>query len=160
MTEEIKPVKNKRPVKQSIVYYEGVGRRKTAIARVRAYIPKKGTVVIGDATYKSGAFIVNGRPLEKVYIAQADQNICRKPLIITDSVDMYVILVKVLGGGLNSQVGAIVHGLARALVQIPSTDLKVKLRSEGMLTRDARTRERRKVGTGGKARRVKQSPKR
>jgi small subunit ribosomal protein S9 len=160
MAEEVKTPKPKKAVKQDITYYEGVGRRKTAIARVRTYIPKKGAVVMGEITHKAGAFIVNGQSLEKVFISKADQIVCRRPLLVTDSVDQYVVMVKVLGGGLSSQVGAIVHGLARALVQIPSTDLRVKLRSQGMLTRDARTRERRKVGTGGKARRIKQSPKR
>lgn len=160
MAEEVKTPKTKKAPKQTLSYYEGVGRRKSAVARVRVYLPKKGTVVMGDVTHKAGAFILNGKPLEKVFISNADQIMCRKPLVVTDSVEQYVVMVKSLGGGVSSQVGAIIHGLARALVQVPSTDLRLKLRGEGFLTRDARIRERRKVGTGGKARRKKQSPKR
>ncbi len=160
MAEETKTPKVKKASKQDVTYYEGVGRRKSAIARVRIYIPKKGNVVIGETTHKAGTYIVNGKSLDKVFISKADQIVCKKPLLICDSVDQYVVIVKSLGGGLTSQVGAIVHGLARALVQIPSTDLRAKLKTAGFLTRDSRIRERRMVGTGGKSRRLKQSPKR
>jgi small subunit ribosomal protein S9 len=160
MAEEVKTPKVKKAPKQDLTYYEGVGRRKSAVARVRIYIPKKGSVVMGEVTHKSGAYIVNGKTLEKAFISKADQIMCKKPLLVCDSVDLYVVMVKSLGGGISSQIGAITHGLARALVQIPSTDLRLKLKTEGLLRRDSRIRERRMVGTGGKSRRMKQSPKR
>lgn len=160
MTEAIKETKTKKTTKSDQTYYEGVGRRRTAIARVRAYILKKGNAIIGDSTHKAGSFLVNGKPIEKVFVLVSDLAECRKPLVVADSLNQYVISAKVSGGGVSSQVEAIAHGLARALTCFPSIDLKSKLRIEGLLTRDSRTRERRKVGTGGKSRRLKQSPKR
>lgn len=160
MAEEVKAPKTKKASKSTATYYEGVGRRKSAIARVRIYLTKKGSVVLGETTHKGGTFIVNGQPLEKEFISLADQMLCKKPLVVCDSVDLYVVTVKSLGGGRTGQVDAISHGLARALVQIPAADLRHKLKAEGLLTRDSRIRERRMVGTGGKSRRLKQSPKR
>lgn len=160
MAEEVKTPKIKKTAKSSTTYYEGVGRRKTAVARVRVYSTKKGSAVIGDTTHKAGSFIVDGKPLEHVFLSKAHQIGCKQPLIVSEAVDQYVVLVKVYGGGLSGQVDAISHGLARALTTIPSEDLKLKLRVAGLLTRDSRTRERRMVGTGGKSRRLKQSPKR
>lgn len=141
-------------------YYEGLGRRKSSIARVRVFATKKGTVTIGDASHKGGTFTVNHKPLETVLTTQALQTICRKPLAVIDAVDQYVVFAQTSGGGSSSQAGAIVLGLARALAKIPSSDLHEKLRHADLLTRDPRTRERRMVGTGGKSRRIKQSPKR
>ncbi len=160
MAEEVKTPKVKKIAKQDLTYYEGIGRRKSGIARVRIYLPKKGSVVMGEVTHKAGTYIVNGKPLEKAFISKADQIVCKKPLLICDSVDQYVVIVKSLGGGITSQIGAITLGLARALVKVPSTDLRLKLKTEGLLSRDSRIRERRMVGTGGKSRRMKQSPKR
>ncbi|MBP6994432.1 30S ribosomal protein S9 [Candidatus Woesebacteria bacterium] len=160
MAEEVKVPKTKKVSKSTLTYYEGVGRRKSAIARVRLHLTKKGSVVIGETTHKAGAFIVNDKALEKVFISTADQMLCKKPLVVCDSIDSYVVTVKSLGGGRTGQVDAISLGLARALVQIPAADLRPKLKAEGLLTRDSRIRERRMVGTGGKSRRLKQSPKR
>lgn len=160
MAEEAKTQKPKKAAKSNVTYYEGVGRRKTAVARVRVYSTKKGTVVIGETTYKAGSFVVDSKPLHEVFLSKAHQIDCMRPLVVSDAASQYVVLVKVYGGGLSGQVDAISHGLARALVTIPSQDLRLKLRTEGLLTRDSRTRERRMVGTGGKSRRLKQSPKR
>jgi len=160
MAEATKETKPKKTIKSDQTYYEGVGRRRTAVARVRAYILKKGNAVIGENTHKGGSFIINNQPIEKIFCVIADQLECKKPLVVADSLNQYVVSVRVSGGGVSSQVEAIAHGLARALTCFPSADLKSKLRIEGLLTRDSRTRERRKVGTGGKARRLKQSPKR
>lgn len=160
MSESTKPTKPRKSAKSTSTYYEGVGRRKSAIARVRAYLTKKGAVTVGQTTYMAGQFFIQNKELANVYSSQADQALCKKPLAVVDALDQYVVMAKVLGGGPTSQIGAIMHGLARALAKVPSEDLKTKLRVAGLLTRDARVRERRKVGTGGKARRVKQSPKR
>ena len=72
----------------------------------------------------------------------------------------YYVTVKVVGGGKKGQLGATVHGIARALAKLDADTLRAPLKKAGLLTRDSRVRERRKVGTGGKARRKKQSPKR
>lgn len=160
MAEVEKTVKPKKATKTDITYYEGVGRRKSAVARVRAYSVKKGVATVGATSYKAGTFLVNGKSIEKVFGGKSDQIDCMRPLRVTDSMELYVVSAKTIGGGISGQVDAISHGLARALVNIPSADLKTKLRADNLLTRDSRVRERRKVGTGGKARRVKQSPKR
>ncbi len=160
MADDAKTPKARKSTKSSNTYYEGVGRRKTAVARVRVFSTKKGSATIGETTYKAGSFMVDGKLLGDVFLSKADQMRCMRPLMVSDAVDQYVVLTKVYGGGLSGQVDAISHGLARALSTIPSQDLKLKLRVAGLLTRDSRTRERRMVGTGGKSRRLKQSPKR
>ncbi len=161
MSEQPKtPKARSKKSSKSSQYYEGVGRRKSAVARVRVYATKKGEVTIGEATHKAGTYIVNNKPLESVFQMMAYQVMCRKPLRVVDALEQYVVTARVSGGGLVSQTESIVLGLARALAQVPSDDLRTKLKSEGLMTRDARTRERRMVGTGGKSRRLKQSPKR
>jgi len=75
-------------------------------------------------------------------------------------VGKYYVTVKVVGGGKNGQLDAVVHGIARAFDKADREKFRPPLKRAGLLTRDARVRERRKVGTGGKARRKKQSPKR
>lgn len=127
-------------------YIAAVGRRKTAVARVRLY---RG----------SGNSEVNGKPFEKYFDAWVDRNIVLAPLFTTETDKSSYFTIKVLGGGVKSQAEAVAHGLARALVKV-SVDYKPSLRKKGLLTRDPRMRETRKIGTGGKARRAKQSPKR
>ena len=82
-----------------------------------------------------------------------------KPLKITNSLGKYGVTAKIEGGGQTGQLDAFVHALSRALSSIDVKNRQI-LKKAGLLTRDARVRERRKVGMGGKARRVKQSPKR
>ncbi|MEI6326955.1 MAG: 30S ribosomal protein S9 [Candidatus Roizmanbacteria bacterium] len=154
-TKIIKPKKD-----SALTYYEAVGRCSEAVARVRAYFVKKGIAKIGEVEHKAGAFIVNGKTLAKAFPLLTDQMVCQKPLKITESTDRFVISVKVSGGGVTGQIGAIAHGLAHALSLEPTGADRMKMRASGHLTRDARTRERRMVGTGGKSRRLKQSPKR
>lgn len=163
MPTETPKTKPKKVVVAPVVdaaYYEGVGRRREAVARVRTYFVKKGVATIGEIAHKAGAFIINGKSIEKIFNRKADQLLCQKPLTITDSVDRFVVSIHVSGGGTTGQIGAISHGLARALAMEPAGLDRPKLRTAGLLTRDARTRERRMVGTGGKSRRLKQSPKR
>lgn len=123
----------------SAKYTFAVGRRKSASARVRLY---KGT---GENT-------VNGR---KAVGLSLD-----KPFKLTDTLGKFFFTAKVAGGGVEGQMEAIIHGLSRALVKLDSDKFRPTLKKAGLLTRDARTRLRRMVGTGGKARRKKQSPKR
>jgi len=83
-----------------------------------------------------------------------------KPFKTANAIDKFYFTAKVVGGGKEGQIQAVVHGIARALVKLDSEKFRIPLKKEGLLTRDSRERQRRMVGTGGKARRKKQSPKR
>ena len=83
-----------------------------------------------------------------------------KPFKLTDTEGNYFFTAKVAGGGKEGQIEAIIHGIARALVKLNAEKFRVILKKNNLLTRDPRVRLRRMVGTGGKARRKKQSPKR
>ncbi len=123
-----------------------VGRRKEAVARVR--------IMVGN-----GQLTVNGKPIVEYFSGAIFQRKYQKPLDITKAAGKYTISAKVEGGGRVSQLDAVIHGIARALSkQDPA--LRVILKREGLLTRDARVKERRKFGLAGKARAKKQSPKR
>ena len=113
-------------------YFHGTGRRKTAIAQVR--------LMPGN-----GAIIVNGIPYEERFTRLEDRQAVVKPLLVTESIGQYNITVKVNGGGISGQGGAISHGIARALVRA-SESLKPVLREHGLLTRDPRVKERKKPG--------------
>ena len=123
-----------------------VGRRKEAVARVRVF-------------EGNGQIIVNGKPIAEVFKGIIYQKAYQKPFEITRSLGKYTATVKVIGGGTASQLQAIVHGVSRSLAKI-STDYKDILKKQGLLTRDARVKERRKYGLAHKARAEKQSPKR
>ena len=114
------------------IYYYGLGKRKTAIARVR--------LLPGD-----GAIIVNNTPYEERFPRLEHRRAILQPLLVTDSVGKYNAVVKVVGGGISGQGGAIAHGIARALVKADER-LKPVLKQNGLLTRDARIKERKKVG--------------
>ncbi len=129
-------------------YIFSVGRRKTATCRMRLFEGKGESLVNGMLVFDYFPGKIFKAKIEKYYKLVGN---------IFDS--KYHFSAKVEGGGKSGQLDALFHGLSRALIQA-ETDLKSKLKKEGFLTRDARIRERRKVGTGGKARRKKQSPKR
>ena len=146
---------------KDISYYEAVGRRKEAVARVRLYITARDkTATVYGEKYKQGTILVNKMAVEKVFPADFERKVISNPLLLANSADRFVIAVHTAGGGQFGQVQAIAHGIARALEKTDKETLRPILKKAGLLTRDARTRERRKVGTGGKARRAKQSPKR
>ncbi len=123
-----------------------VGRRKEAVARIRLSEGK-------------GQITINGKPITEYFLGEVFQKIYNKPLEITKSLGKYTISAKVEGGGQVSQLGAFIHGIARAIAKAEPT-LRVVLKKEGYLTRDARVKERRKYGNAQKARAKKQSPKR
>jgi len=114
-------------------YYQGTGRRKTAVALVRLFPG-------------NGEFIVNGKKPED-YFGRRDlyQYNLRLPLVLTNHLNTFNVLVRVKGGGISSQVGAVRHGIARALLDYDST-LRPTLKQAGLLTRDPRAKERKKVG--------------
>ncbi len=126
-------------------YYYGTGRRKSAVARV---FLKPG----------KGQFIVNGKPVDEFFSRQTGRMIVRQALEATKNAASFDIMVNVYGGGENGQAGAVRHGIARALIEFDA-GLRPTLRAAGMVTRDAREVERKKVGLH-KARRRKQFSKR
>jgi|TARA_B100001094_G_scaffold256353_1_gene255517 small subunit ribosomal protein S9 len=126
-------------------YYYGTGRRKSSVARV---FVKKGT----------GKIIVNGKTLDDYFPRETGKMIVCQPLVLTDTLTNFDIKVNVFGGGESGQAGAVRHGLTRALIEYDDT-LKPSLSKAGLVTRDAREVERKKVGLH-KARKRKQFSKR
>jgi len=122
------------------------GRRKTATARIRLYT-------------KGGEFSVNGMSIEEYFPGQIAKTKYQSPLIITNTLGKMSASFKVSGSGKNSQLGAVIHALSRALINV-NPDFRAKLKPHNLLTRDPRAKERRKYGLAQKARKGKQSPKR
>jgi len=113
-------------------YFHGTGRRKTAVAQVRLF---RG----------NGAIIINGVPYEELFPSFEHRRAILQSLLVTESLGKYNVMVKVNGGGVSGQSGAISHGIARALVRA-NENLKPILRQNGLLTRDPRVKERKKPG--------------
>ncbi len=126
-------------------YDYGTGRRKTSVARV---FLKRGT----------GKFVVNGKPLDDYFARETGRTVVRQPLELTDNLQSFDIKVNVAGGGESGQAGAVRHGVTCALIDYDAA-LKPSLSGAGLVTRDAREVERKKVGFH-KARRRKQFSKR
>ena len=114
-------------------YYYGTGRRKTASAQVRLYPSKEPAITVND------------KPVDQYFSRGADLVHLKKPLQVTATEDMFRITIKVEGGGISGQAGAIRHGIARALTKA-NPELRSTLRKEGSLTRDPRMKERKKPG--------------
>ena len=126
-------------------YNYGTGRRKSSVARV---FMKRGT----------GKIEINGRSLDEYFHRETSIMIVRQPLVLTENAEAFDVMANVSGGGETGQSGAIRHGIARALVDYDAA-LKPTLSHAGLITRDAREVERKKVGLR-KARRAKQFSKR
>ena len=126
-------------------YYYGTGRRKSSVARV---FIKSGT----------GKFVVNDKPVDTFFSRDTGRMVVRQPLVLTNHMTTFDIMVNVNGGGESGQAGAVRHGITRALIDYDAT-LKPELSKAGFVTRDAREVERKKVGLR-KARRAKQFSKR
>jgi small subunit ribosomal protein S9 len=114
-------------------HFYGTGRRKTAVARVRL-MPGEGEIV------------VNGRTLDQHFGNAVSEGDIRLPFRVTGTEGHYNAMVKVAGGGVNGQAGAIRHGIARALLQVDPEGNRIPLRQAGLLTRDPRMKERKKYG--------------
>ncbi len=123
----------------------GTGRRKSSVARV---FLKPGT----------GSIVVNEKPLDEYFARETGRMVVRQPLELTNHIATFDIMVNVLGGGESGQAGAVRHGITRALIEYDA-ELKGTLKKAGLVTRDAREVERKKVGLR-KARRRKQFSKR
>ena len=148
----------KRQPKRDYTY--AVGRQREAVARVRIYAHVKEGQKWGDVVVSKDQILVNGMPVEHYFSGTVAKTLYMKPFQVTDTIGKFGVTVKVAGGGKNGQLDAMIVGFARALSLINLAKYRPLLKKGGFLTRDARVRERRKVGTGGKARRKKQSPKR
>ncbi len=125
--------------------YRGTGRRKTSVARVRL-------------TPGSGKIVINERDIDEYFGLETLKLIVRQPLVLTETVSRFDVLVNVEGGGLAGQAGAIRHGIARALLAVDG-ELRPAVKKAGFLTRDSRMKERKKYGLKA-ARRAPQFSKR
>jgi small subunit ribosomal protein S9 len=132
------------PAKQPQYNY-GTGRRKSAVARVFIK-PGKGDIIVND------------KPVDVFFSRETGRMVVRQPLVLIDRLNAFDIMVNVDGGGESGQAGAVRHGITRALIEFDAT-LKPALKKAGLVTRDAREVERKKVGLH-KARRRKQFSKR
>jgi small subunit ribosomal protein S9 len=133
------------PRKKTNVNYLGTGRRKSSVARV--YM-----------TPGTGKIIVNEKTLEDYLPQEILRMVVKSPLVLTQTEGQYDILINVYGGGFTGQAGAMRHGIARALLEV-GEDFRPVLKKAGFLTRDARSKERKKYGLKG-ARRAPQYSKR
>jgi small subunit ribosomal protein S9 len=115
--------------------YLAVGRRKESVARVMLY-PGKGNIVVND------------RPCEKYFLRETDRIIIKQPLSLTNTAVKYDVRANLSGGGLTGQAGALRHAISRALIQA-EPEAKDILRKNGYLTRDPRSKERKKYGQKG-----------
>ncbi|NLM72503.1 MAG: 30S ribosomal protein S9 [Clostridiaceae bacterium] len=127
------------------VQYYGTGRRKKSVARVRL-VPGNGNIIIND------------RPIDDYFGLETLKVICRQPLVLTETLGKFNVLVNVRGGGFTGQAGAIRHGISRALLKADDA-FRSPLKKAGFLTRDPRMKERKKYGLKG-ARRAPQFSKR
>ena len=125
--------------------FNGTGRRKSSIARVRIMSGK-------------GNITVNGKSLDEYFGEETLKVIVRQPLTVTDTLDKYDVIATVKGGGFSGQAGAVRHGIARAL-NAANIEYRPALKSNGFLTRDSRAKERKKYGLK-KARKAPQFSKR
>lgn len=157
-TEQKEMVQEKITPKKDFVF--AVGRRKEAVARVRLYKSANNGVLWGEKKVQKGEIFVNENPIQEYFSGKVSELLYMEPFRITNTIGKYSLTIKVEGGGKSGQLDAVVHGISRALQSLDKEKFRPILKKKGFLTRDARVRERRKVGTGGKARRKKQSPKR
>ncbi|HUS16273.1 MAG TPA: 30S ribosomal protein S9 [Chloroflexia bacterium] len=119
---------------QNKSYFYGTGRRKSAVARVRLY---PGT----------GQIVVNGRSPEQHFGARVVyERVVTAPMRVTETLGRWNVMVKVAGGGTTGQASAVAHGIARALCDADTDTFRSPLKKAGLLTRDARVKERKKVG--------------
>ena len=126
-----------------LVQYYGTGRRKRAVARV--YL-RPG----------SGEFKVNGRPFEQYFVTESQRVNAKQPLVSTESSAAFNVIARVDGGGVSGQADAVKLGIARALMLF-NIELRKKLKAEGMVSRDSRSKERKKYGQKGARKRFQYS---
>jgi len=126
-----------------IVQYYGTGRRKSAIARV---FLRPGT----------GEFKVNGRPFEQYFVTPSQRVSAKQPLVSSETAGSFNVIARVDGGGVRGQADAVKLGIARALMLF-NIELRKKLKAEGLVSRDSRSKERKKYGQKGARKRFQYS---
>lgn len=137
-------------------YTNAVGRRREAVARVRLH---SAVVTWEGIEVKAGEAYVNMKPIDAYFKDTIAKTTFEEILKSTNTANKYGFTIKVSGGGTKGQMNAVMHGVANAIVELDEKH-RLVLKKKGLLTRDSRARQRRKVGMGGKSRRKKQSPKR
>lgn len=140
-------------------YIHAVGRRREAVARVRLFTGSS-KVELNGVEVKKGETMVNGKQFKEYFQFKSYGPVYNKFQLDSGMSEKYSITALVAGGGISAQLDALILGVARALDKFDAESFHSVLREKGYLTRDPRTRERRKVGNAGKARRKKSSPKR
>lgn len=160
MAEEVQPIKkNIKNGKKEYIF--ATGKRKSAVARVRLYEKAKDGLTWGEINVKKGDIIVNERAIADYFGGDVSKHLYTEPLRITNAHQQnYTFTIRVTGGGPSGQLQAVIAGIANALNKLDTEKHRPILKKKGLLTRDSRVRQRRKVGMGGKSRRKKQSPKR
>lgn len=137
------------------------GKRKEAVARVRLYKHVKEDLVWETIPVKKGDILVNQKPISEYFPGIVERHLYSEPLRITNAhQNNYAFTIKVAGGGQASQLDAVIAGICNTLQKLDTVKFRPILKKKGFLTRDSRIRQRRMIGTGGKSRRQKQSPKR
>lgn len=132
---------------KKIDYIYATGKKRESSARVRLFKGK-------------GVNTVNGISVSDYFSGKIMKVMLEKPFGVTETFHNYYFSAKIAGGGRMGQIGALVHGISRAIAKASREKYRPSLKKAGLLTRDSRTRQRRMVGMGGKSRRAKQSPKR
>jgi len=140
-------------------YIATIGRRKESVARIRLYQETKDMPEVAGEKLKKGDSFVNDKRAADYFKDKISQLQLEEPFKITNTLNKFALTIRVTGGGQKGQLGAIIHGISRALAEIDLKNRQI-LKKKGFLTRDPRVRQRRNVGMGGKSRRQKQSPKR
>jgi small subunit ribosomal protein S9 len=126
-----------------LVQYYGTGRRKAAIARV--YL-RPGT----------GEIKINGRDFEEYFVTPSQRSAAKQPLMSTEMAETFNVIARVTGGGVNGQADAVKLGIARALM-VFNIEFRKKLKAEGLVSRDSRSKERKKYGQKGARKRFQYS---
>ena len=159
MAEVAQTKKNIKNSKKDYIF--AVGRRREAVARVRLHEHVKDGLTWGEQPVKKGEMFVNEKPIAQYFSSEVERHLYTEPLRITNAHQKnYAFTIKVAGGGHAGQLDAVIAGISNALNALDREKYRPVLKKKGFLTRDARIRQRRNVGTGGKARHKKQSPKR
>jgi small subunit ribosomal protein S9 len=156
-----KPEKAEKAEKaSSVTYYEALGRRKESTARVRLYVVNEGNFTLNGITMEKGSMYVNNRPIDKYFPGEIQKKMYQEPFRTTNTLGRFIVTMKAVGGGLSGQLGAVIHGVSRALEKVDKEKFRPILKKRGFMKRDPRAKQRRKAGFAGKARARKQSPKR
>lgn len=155
---KIKETVNKTDKKP--LFYNAIGRRKEAKARVKLFVVSGESITIKDKVLKKGDIYINWRSIDKYFPGETFKRLYLEPFRTTNTLGRFAITALITGGGLSGQVVAFIHGVSRALEKVDKEKFRSILKKRGFLTRDSRTKERRKAGFAQKARAKKQSPKR